>query len=255
MAYLAATNVRRSAACLLTTHAKHGQASDYLHEAQARLPTEDSTLDVMGDVEDLLSASACPSGESAGARTVEALGVVAAVLGKAGRAHQHMMDVAHECLSQLTDGTICGEAAKAGARHSREEHLEAAHRHLVAAGATCDASGVTGSNAVTEEEQPATGFALGKDTRIGDLAKVLAGERAEKAALAKVLDEIVPMLDTLTRRVDDIARAPLPPPAPPCGAVSVSKQQDGGNASGRTQELSQEVIASALGKMSKENRH
>jgi uncharacterized protein DUF6582 len=256
MAYLACDKCLKIGGLSVDESENMGKARDHLHEAGA-LPTEGSTLDVMDDVADLLSASACPSGESAGARSVEMRGVIAAVLDKAGRAHRHMMDVAHECLSQLTDGTICGEAAKAGARHSREtmEHLEAAHRRLVAAGATCDASGITGSNTMTEEEeQPATGFALGKDTRIGDLAKVLADERAEKAALVKVLDEIVPKLDRLAKRVDDIARAPLPPLTIAKGTVSVSKQQDGGSASGGDTELSREVIASALGKMSKEEQ-
>jgi hypothetical protein len=255
MAYLACDKCLKIGGLSVDERENMGKARDHLHEAGA-LQTKDSTLDVMDDVEDLLSASACPSGDSAGARTVEVLGVIAAVLGKAGRAHQHMVDVAHECLSQLTAGTICGEAVNAGARHSREtmEHLEAAHRHLVAAGARCDASGVTGSNTVTEEEQPSTGFALGKDTGIGDLAKVLAGERAEKAALVKVLDEIVPMLDRLAKRVDDIARAPLPPLTIAKGTVSVSKQQDGGSASGGDTELSPEMIASALGKMSKEEQ-
>jgi hypothetical protein len=72
--------------------------------------------------------------------------------------------------------------------------------------------------------------------------------------LVKVLDEIVPMLDRLAKRVDDIARAPLPPLTIAKGTVSVSKQQDGGSASGGDTELSPEMIASALGKMSKEEQ-
>jgi hypothetical protein len=62
------------------------------------------------------------------------------------------------------------------------------------------------------------------------------------------------MLDTLTRRVDDIARTPLPPLTIARGTVSVSKHQDGGSASDGDTELSPEVIASALGKMSKEEQ-
>jgi hypothetical protein len=253
MAYLACDKCLKIGGLSVDKSENMGKARDHLHKAGA-LPREDPTFDMMGDVEDLLPASVGPPCESAEA--VKVIGVIAAVLGKAGRAHQHMMDVAHQCLNQLTDGTICGEAAKAEARHSREtmEHLEAAHRHLVAAGATCDASGITGSNTPTEEEQLDTGFALGKDTRIGDLAKALAGEHAEKAALVKVLDEIIPMLDRLTRRVDDIARTPLPPLTIAKGTVSVSKQQDRGSASGGDTELSPEVIASALGKMSKEEQ-
>jgi hypothetical protein len=255
MAYLACDRCLKISGLSVDKREKMGKACDHLHKAGA-LPREDSTFDMMDDVEDLLPASAGSPCESPGAQTVKVLGVIVAVLGKAGRAHQHMMDVAHECLSQLTDGTTCGGAAKAGAWHSRQtmEHLEAAHRHLVAAGATCDASGITGSNTLTEEERLDTGFALGKDIRIGDLAKALAGEHAEKAALVKVLDEIVPMLDRLTRRVDDIARTPLPPLTIAKGTVSVSKQQDRGSASGGDTELSPEAIASALGKMSKEEQ-
>ncbi len=232
-----------------------GKARDHLHKAGA-LPGEGSTFDMMDDAEDLLPAPVTPPGGSVGAQTMKVLGVIAAVLGKAGRAHQHMMDVAHECLNELTDGTICGQAAKTGARHSKQtmEHLGAAHRHLVAAGATCDASTKPGSNTLTEDEKPDTALALGKDTRIGDLAKALAGERAEKAALVKALDEIVPMLDRLTKRVDDIARTPLPPLTIAKGTVSVSKQQDGGGAGDSDTELSPEAIASALGKMSKEEQ-
>lgn len=233
-----------------------GKARDHLHKAGA-LPSEGSTSDMMDDVEDLLTAPVGPPGERVGAQqSMKVLGVIASVLGKAGQAHGHMMDVAHECLSELTDGTMCGEAAKAGARHSREtiEHLKAAHRHLVAAGATCDASGITGSKTLTEEEKLDTVFALGNRTRIGDLAKALAGERAEKAALVKVLDEVVPMLDRLTRRVDDIARTPLPPLTIAKGTVSVSKQQDRGSVSGSDTEISPEAVAFALGKMSKEEQ-
>jgi hypothetical protein len=128
-------------------------------------------------------------------------------------------------------------------------HLRTAHRHLVAAGAECDAAG-TG-----EEERQGTEFESVKALRTGDLAKALAGERAEKTALVKALSEMVPLLDRLSKRVDDIARTPLPPLTIARGAVSVSKQQDGdntGSASGSL--LSPEAIATALAKMSKEEQ-
>jgi hypothetical protein len=180
------------------------------------------------------------------------------------------MDIAHECISKLTGGMACfqlspgsdlgpaplgstnsGEVAKAGARHSAETmaHLRTAHGHLVAAGAKCDAAGIG------EEEHQGTEFESVKALRTEDLAKVLADERAEKTALVKALGEMVPLLDRLSKRVDDIARTPLPPLTIARGSVSVSKQQDGGSTgSASDTPLSPEAIASALAKMSKEEQ-
>ncbi|HEU0155939.1 MAG TPA: DUF6582 domain-containing protein, partial [Stellaceae bacterium] len=47
------------------------------------------------------------------------LDILAEALGKRGKGHQALMDVAHDCIAELTDGECC-DAAKAGARHSRE---------------------------------------------------------------------------------------------------------------------------------------
>ncbi|MGA7866848.1 MAG: hypothetical protein WCA23_23140, partial [Stellaceae bacterium] len=75
------------------------------------------------------------------------------------------------------------------------------------------------------------------------------------AALAKVLGEVVPMIERLTKRVDEIARTPLPPLTLAKGTVSVSKEQDRGSKSGSGDpELSPEAIAAALAKMSKEEQ-
>src|SRR5262249_43074786 len=156
-----------------------------------------------------------------------------------GRAHQNLMDLAHECVSKLTDGMACSdlspssdfgstpedsadteEVKKTGARHSTEmmDHLRAAHDHLIAAGADCYAPNIG------EEELEGTEFESVKALRTRDLAKVLAGERSEKTVLVKALSDIVPLLDRLSRRVDDIARTPLPPLTIARGSVSVSKQ-------------------------------
>jgi len=181
------------------------------------------------------------------------------------------VDIAHECIRKLTDAKTCSQqlptldavparegsgetekVIKAGARHSMETlgHLCAAHDHLLAAGAVC-----AGQPAVGEEERQGTEFEPGKATQAGELAKVLADERAEKAALVKTLGEMVPLLDRLSKRVDDIARTPLPPLTIARGSVAVSKQQDGrsmGSADGT--KLSPEAIAAALAKMSKEEQ-
>jgi hypothetical protein len=86
-------------------------------------------------------------------------------------------------------------------------------------------------------------------------ANAFSGEPAEKAALVKVLGEVVPMIERLTKRVDELARTPLPPLTMAKGTVSISKQQDrGGDVGGGDPQLSPEAIAAALAKMSKEEQ-
>jgi hypothetical protein len=171
--------------------------------------------------------------------------MIAAVLGKRGSGHQALMDVAHDCIGRLTDGASCA-VVKVGARHSQETlgALAEAHDHLVAAGAKCDAAGFT-----AETEWEGTEFDRGK-VSAGDLAKMLVGERAEKAALIATLTDIVPRLDQLSKRVEDIARTPLPPLAISKSATAISKQQDAGGLGG----LSPEDFAAAFSCMSKEDQ-
>jgi hypothetical protein len=82
---------------------------------------------------------------------------------------------------------------KVGARHSKEtmELFNASHRHLVAAGASCDATGA-------DEARPQAQLGSGPDTRAADLANALPDEPVEKATLAKILREVVPMIERLT---------------------------------------------------------
>ena len=138
----------------------------------------------------------CPVGDSPEADTVKVLAAVANVLCKRERAHQNLMDLAHECLQALTDGCVCEKAAKLGARHSKEtmELFKASHRHLVAAGATCRAAGV-------DEPRPPAQLAVEKDPRAAKLATPLPDGPVEKATLAKVMGEVIPMIERLTRRV------------------------------------------------------
>ena len=230
------------------------EARDALDKAGA-LSMPDSPPDIVEGVRNILPLSQSPPNAAGAVYMQKALGVIAAVLGKAGRMQQYMMDMAHECLRELTDGMTCREAAKVGARHSREtmQHLETAHRHLVAAGANCDATIV--SEPVPQSERGQTDDApTGKGARVEELAKTLATERAEKMALDQVLSEIVPMVERLTQRVDEIARTPLPPLAIANATVSVSKQQDRGSVADSDPMLSQEAVAAALAKMSKEEQ-
>jgi phage head maturation protease len=154
--------------------------------------------------------------------TSTVLEIIAAALGKRGRAHQALMDVAHACMNKVTDGKTCEPAGqargeKAGGRHSKETmgHLQEAHDHLVAAGAKCDAAGEMdgpgpAAKPGAEEEDQGTEFE-GKTVRLGDLKKMLTAERTEKAALAKAVAEMTPRPDAILKTVEKIDRTPLPP--------------------------------------------
>ncbi len=168
---------------------------------------------------------------------------VAAVTGKRGQDHQDLMDIAHDCVGKLTDGDCC-VATKAGARHSREtiDHLKTAHDHLVRAGAQC-----AGAELAPGMQRPRGDYST-KKVAAGDLAKMLADERAEKVALMTTLTDIVPRLDQLSKRVEDIARTPLPPLAMTRNITAISKQQDGGS------RFSADELASAFAQMSKEEQ-
>ncbi len=225
------------------------RARDYLRKAGA-VPAPLETAARMEDDDPSPARLASPVDDSPEVDIVKVLGVIAKVLFKRERAHQCLMDLAHGCLQALTDGRVCEEAAKLGARHSKETMglLKASHRHLIAAGARCDATGV-------DDPQTPAQLTPETDTRAADLANPLPDESAEKTALAKVLREVVPMIERLTKRVDEIARTPLPPLTMAKGTVSISKQQDRERiVGGGHPELSPETIAAALAKMSKEEQ-
>ena len=235
------------------------QARDALKAAGAATATMDAAIDTARNPELLppmvrppepefrsgenstIDSSRRPWSSGAGGGVLE---MIAAVLGKRGQGHQALMDVAHDCIGKLTDGGCC-HAAKAGARHSRETlgHLAKAHDHLVAAGAKCDAAGFS-----AEEEGEGSEFETGK-LAAGGVAKLIAAERAEKAALIATLSDIVPRLDQLTKRVEDIARTPLPPLTIAKGVTAISKQQDAGSAA-----LSPDDLAAVFSRMSKDEQ-
>jgi hypothetical protein len=232
-------------------------ARDALQAAGA-VATGATTIDAARNSETVLPIVSAPAGEFCPGQysTVDpskhpfsgaATGVVeliATALGKRGQGHQALMDVAHDCVAKLTDG-VCCLAAKVGVRHSKETlgYFAKAHDHLVAAGAKCTVTGMT-----DEAEREETEFELGK-VNVGNLSKMLAGERAEKAALIATLSDIVPRLDQLTKRVDDIARTPLPPLAIAKNVAAISKQQDAGGST-----LSPDELAAAFSRMSKEEQ-
>jgi hypothetical protein len=226
------------------------KASEYLEKAGTL--TRPSSRSALDNVRNIPPAPQSPPNTDGMAPMSKTLDVIAAVLGRTSRVPPCMMDIAHECLRELTDGVTCSQTAKVGARHSREtmDQLMAAHRHLVAAGANCDAATAAGSDA----EPRMDNASFDKGARADDLAKALADERADKKVLGQALGQILPMLERLTERVDAIARTPLPPLTIAKGMVSVSKQQDRGGLANSEPALSQEAVASALAKMSKEQQ-
>ena len=125
--------------------------------------------------------------------------------------HQALMDIAHMCASKVSDGMTC---AKVGARQSADTmgHLNAAHAHLMAAGAKCDAAAdnpIPGGRPTNagEEEHQGTEFDSDKGATTGDLQKVT----TERDALAKVLGDVLPRIDALAKQVQQIADQPMPP--------------------------------------------
>jgi hypothetical protein len=85
----------------------------------------------------------------------------------------------------------------------------------------------------------------------GNLAKMLAAERAEKAALMATLTDIVPRLDQLSKRVEDIARTPLPPLTMSKSVTAIAKHRDAGVGAGG---VSSDDLAAAFSRMSKEEQ-
>jgi len=92
---------------------------------------------------------------------------------------------------------------------------------------------------------------------VAPLAKGSAGPQVQPdpaalaAGLAKLAEAIVPRLDALQKRVEDIAATPLPPQAAARGFAlpGVSKREDGGGAL-----FSGDDIAAALARMTDEER-
>ena len=151
------------------------KARGHLHDAGAA-PSAASPVDAVGDVEHVAMPVDPPAddfrpGDNATVDTSKMLGAIGERYGKRGCAHQNLTDIAHDCVSKLTDAMTCspmrpnlaaaaaneggGEVTKSGARHSMETlgRLRAAHDHLVAAGAACG-----GRGGICEAEHQGTEF-------------------------------------------------------------------------------------------------
>jgi hypothetical protein len=72
----------------------------------------------------------------------EMLNMATTLFGNTEPQHQRLMDIARDCIMKLGDRRVCEEAVTTGGCQSSlaMDHLEAAHRQLVAAGARCDSA-------------------------------------------------------------------------------------------------------------------
>jgi hypothetical protein len=104
----------------LDEQASMEDARHYLQQAGAtpiRLRTAED-----GEDEDSSSPSLeCSVADGPDVDVVKLHGVLNKGLRKRQRAHQNLMDLAHECLRVLTGGGVCKQTAKVGARHSRSK--------------------------------------------------------------------------------------------------------------------------------------
>jgi hypothetical protein len=147
-------------------------------------------------------------------------------LAKSGSGHVPLLKCAHDLLHAASDGATCKEGtAKPGRINANDMALmHKAHGHLMAVdGVECAANAVPGGTpaATGESETQGTEFDATKTAAVApvapaapvvgeDLAKVLADERAEKAALVKTLGEMVPLMTAMQKRIEDIAATPMP---------------------------------------------
>jgi hypothetical protein len=152
-------------------------------------------------------------------------------IAKSGKGHLPLMQCAHDLLHEACDGATCKEGAAKPGRISAGDMamMHKCHGHLMAvdgiqcaaaadnaapggAVATTAAEGETQGTATTSGGAGSDRGAPGKDAASAneDLQKVLADERAEKAALVKTLGEVVPMMAAMQKRIEQIANTPLP---------------------------------------------
>ena len=134
--------------------------------------------------------------------------MIAAVLGKRASGHQALMDVAHDCIGKLTDGACCRRSQGRCAPFAGDPGSAGRRRTTIW---SPPAPNATRRALSAEAEGEGTEFETGQGSRREIWPRCWPAERAEKAALIATLTDIVPRLDQLTKRVEDIARTPLPP--------------------------------------------
>lgn len=146
---------------------------------------------------------------------------MARAAGKPGRHSEFVVKARQILLDEGTDAPADDETTPADdsapaeaddqATMTDQEHVQAAHDHLVALGARCD--------------QTASGKVGGAE----GLAKVLADNArlsGQVAALSPHMDDLRRTIQTLERRLEDLASQPVPPRAIASAARAVTKGED-----------------------------
>jgi phage head maturation protease len=144
---------------------------------------------------------------------------------------QAALDHIHDCLKALTGGDCC-KAEKAARRHAKTmfAHLKEAHDAVCRAGASCD------SFVPDDEDDADPDVDSLRAARAGDLMKAFAGE-------------VLPRLDALAKRVEELEAMPLPPLTVARPSTGLSKRDDAGHPS-----LAPDDVVAALARMSDEER-
>ncbi|HVH78071.1 MAG TPA: DUF6582 domain-containing protein [Stellaceae bacterium] len=148
--------------------------------------------------------------------------------------HQAALDHIHDCLKAMTDGDCCKPPMPMG-RHSKTMlvHLKEAHDALCRAGAHCDGF----------VAEPETDIAMDTDkaARANDLMP--------SGFMKAFAGEILPRLDALAKRVQELEAMPLPPLTVVGSITGVSKRDDGFQPA-----LSPDDVVAVLARMTDEER-
>ncbi|HEV2303334.1 MAG TPA: DUF6582 domain-containing protein [Stellaceae bacterium] len=159
-------------------------------------------------------------------------------------------------LDWLSDN-LALEAAMEGDNSSQPERLQAIIGELCAflRAMVMEEAGEIVVGDQIAQPVPELALAAGAHTEARALAKaeaLFAAERAQSRALLETLTGILPRLDRLAKRVEDIAATPLPPLTVGRAVSSISKWQDGGTEG--TAALSPDLVAAAFANMSEEEQ-
>ncbi len=169
---------------------------------------------------DMWKAGGQPAGPS-NVAVIERAIAMARAAGKAGRHSEFVVKARQTLLDEGADAPADDEPiaddnalpAEGDDQNALtdQEHIQAAHDHLVALGARCD---------------HATSDKVGG---VENLAKVLADNArlsGEVAALSPHVDDLRRTIETLERRLEDLASQPVPPRAIASAARAVTKGED-----------------------------
>jgi hypothetical protein len=155
-------------------------------------------------------------------------------------------DLAADAAAPIGEGADDDETTTATSATEDLAHIQAAHDHLVELGACCQCD--------SEDQQDGDDDAEDKALHTEDLAKVLADNARLSevvGAMAPHIDELRRTIETLERRLGDLAAQPAPPKAMAGFARAVSKAEDANPHDGR---VDPEALAKYFDSLSPEER-